>query len=169
MESVIQRLHIKCSHASVEKSHGILNVARPPSTALGYIPQVVQVCYVCWIWRRFGGTVAPAPTLTRKSNEEAQLNAMSYRSLLGPDFGGARGTTIIHITDGCARWPAIAFPDGQERKYRLDVISKNLISTYGAMKVLTLDGGTETNGRDVNDGVPQSQLITSYKSSRQNA
>ena len=86
-----------------EQLQQTLKAAGAPTRAINMVPEVVNACQVCRMWKRSGNKSTLSGSLSTSFNLDVQFDLLFFESALEPQKGRR---PIIHLIDTCLRWSA---------------------------------------------------------------
>ena len=92
----LRRLHIRLWHNGVAKMSNLLKHAGAPTTAIKLLPEIVDTCRICRMWKRPTPKSVTTTRLAEKFNEAVQWGILFYKKAM-----------LSHLLDEAVRWYAV--------------------------------------------------------------
>jgi hypothetical protein len=127
----LRRLHIRLWHHGVAKMSNLLKHAGAPATAVKLLPEIIDTCRICRMWKRPTPKSATNTRLAEKFNDTVQWDILFYKKEM-----------ISHMLDEAIRWSSASVLPKKDAPALITAISRDWIRPFGGMRLLIADGET---------------------------
>jgi len=107
----------------------LLKHAGAPSSALKLLPEIVDTCKICRMWKRPTPKSITNTRLAEKFNEAVQWDILFYKKSM-----------ISHLLDEAIRWSTASLLTSKDAPSLITAISQDWVRPFGGPRVLIADG-----------------------------
>jgi hypothetical protein len=125
----LRRLHVRLWHHGVEKMSNLLKHAGAPASAIKLLPEIIDTCRICRMWKRPTPKSATSTRLAETFNVAVQWDIPFYKKVM-----------LSHLLDEAIRWSAVSVLPHKDAPALITAISQDWIRPFGGMKLLIADG-----------------------------
>jgi len=136
----------------------LLKHAGAPTTAIKLLPEIVDTCRICRMWKRPTPKSVTTTRLAEKFNEAVQWDILFYKKLM-----------LSHLLDEAIRWSAVSVIPQKDAPALITAISQDWIRPFGGMKLLIADGEKGLDSEQVRQFLDRNGVVFKAKAPGEHA